>query len=149
MVAGTAYSIETCYDHEQLLQHQPDHATAWTNLCVVPGTAYSNEASYEQALQHQPAIASAWNNLGLEGDGVIADTAYSEEACLSRHRSTSPPSRVLGTTLVSKAAARSLTPPTAKKHAMSGAWSYQAASRLSKRTASCRNESRAACFPLL
>ena len=69
MVAGTAYSIETCYDHEQSLQHQPDHATAWTNLCVVPGTAYGNEASYDQALR------------------------------------TSPPLRVLGTILVSKAAA--------------------------------------------
>ena len=44
---------------------------------MVAGCAYSIKACYQQALQHQPGISSACYSPGLEGGGLVAETAYS------------------------------------------------------------------------
>ena len=79
------------------LQHQPDG--------VVAGTAYSEKARHEQLLQHQPNDNIARINLGVEGGGV--SMALQHKAAM----------RILGTILVPRAAASSLGPPVAQKHA--------------------------------
>ena len=95
MVAGADHSKRACYVHA--LQHQPDG--------VVAGTAYSEEARYEQLLQHQPNDTIARINLGVEGGGV---------SMALQHKAAT---RILGTISAPGAAASSLGPPTAQKHA--------------------------------